>query len=526
MTALIISLSFSFLAASLLVLQSYKLLQIYQLSSQRTSGVFDWLKRTKFEYLLRYFSLAFFQFLCMFIFIMAFNTSWARFLGFLLYITLGIFFVVVERKKKQKTPLVLTKRVIRQIVMLFLLFFGFCFVSVYFTINQFISYGLISIVSAIIPLVVMLSHTLLLPFEILVGKYYKAKAKRRLQNGIVVVGITGSYGKTSSKNILAAMLSKKYNVAVSPASYNTPMGLTKFINSGLFGKEILIAEMGARHRGDISELCQLLQPDYGIITITGNQHLATFGTSSEIVQTKIELAEGVKKFTIVNSDDERLMTALAEKNSKRANKLQLLYSGKGGADVVYSEVELSCEGTSFKLRIGENEATISTPLLGRHIPELFAQCSLLAFKLGITLQEISAAAKELLPTPHRLQLIKTPFGAVIDDAYNSNPRGARNALEVLSLFEGERVVITPGFVELGRVEQEENFLLGKEIGKIGAVLISVNNQKIVEGAKEGGSEETRAILAKDLEEAVKIFQDNFLQNATVLFLNDLPDNYK
>ncbi|MCL2675186.1 MAG: UDP-N-acetylmuramoyl-tripeptide--D-alanyl-D-alanine ligase [Firmicutes bacterium] len=534
MEKLIITLTLSGASAALLTLCSLKMLQMYQLSSYRAGGFFKWLARSKGDYAIRYFALAFFQFVSLIIFNFSFSRSplpYLTYLGLILYVALGVMFVVLQKKQKQKTPLKFTSRIIRQIILLAVVYCGLCFTAVYFVFDYALGYALLGVMAFLIPLCVTFTHFLALPVEILINRHYFIKARRRLSAGMIKIGITGSYGKTTAKNILCTFLSKKYKVVGTPASINTPMGICKLVNGGgLTDCEIFVAEMGARRRGDIKTLCKLVNPDHGIITAVGSQHLETFKTIEAVTVTKLELARGAKGFVVVNSGDNRLcegVLALLDEigGEGKTEKERFLYAGIGGTDARFEDVALGAEGTQFTLVIGDEGVEITTPLLSRHVPPLIASCALLAHKLGVSLTDIQAAAVELQPVPHRLQLIKTGANIVIDDAYNSNPEGAKDALEVLGCFAGAKLVITPGFVELGAEEAGENLKLGGNIAKTADFLISVNNAEVFRGAAEAGMDPDCCFVEKSLDGAMERLAALKLERATVLFLNDLPDNY-
>lgn len=520
MEQLIIMLSICAISSIMLLLLSLKMLQVYQLSSYQISGFFRWIIRTKGDYLVRYFALAFFQFISLLFFNLSFSASYLKYIGMVFYIALAIYFFVLEVKSPKKTPLKITKRIVRQFLALIIFYFGLSFVAIYFTKNLPIGYTLLAIITFLIPVCATLSHFLLLPIEKIINSYYFKKAARAVRGDIIKIGITGSYGKTSAKNILAAFLSGKYKVLSSPSSHNTPMGLAKLINSGIKGYDIIIAEMGARHVGEIKELCDLIPPDYGIITGVGSQHLETFGSLENIINTKLELAFETKKFVVLNSDDTKLMSAAANYKNIKA-----LYAGSAGADAAFCEPKISAEGTTFTLMIRDEKVEISTKLLGRHTPQLMTMCALLAYKLGVTLQDIKEAAEKIEPIPHRLQLIKTEHATIIDDAYNSNPIGAKNALEVLSKFEGIKVVITPGFIELGKQQEKENFKLGENIALSADYLFAVSNQTISDGALKAGMNPDKVFVVDSLNSAMEKLKILKLDNPIILFLNDLPDIY-
>jgi len=520
---LIISLSFSAAAAILLTLCSLKILQILQLSTYKPKGIFAWLKRTKLDYLKRFLFLAFFSFITAFLFIFSFpNESsaydWVRYFAFAFFIVIAIFFIYLQSKQKQKTRLVYTKRILRMIVILPILYFLINFALIYFLFNTPIEYSLFAITPLFIPFIVILAYYIMLPIETLIAKFHFNKAKKKLDENkhLIKIGISGSYGKTTAKNILAVLLSEKYRVLSSPKSFNTPMGLSRIINENDLSRfDVFIAEMGAKRVGETEELCEFIRPKFGIVAKTGPQHLETFLTLDNAVNTELSLAKRVEELVVLNNADELIMQRI-----EGIDKAVFL-----GIDASYSNLEITENGTQFDFVIGDESIRINTKLLGRHIGEVFSQAALLAFKMGVSLDDIGRLAGEIIPVKHRLELIKTPNGVVLDDAYNSNPEGAKNALEILSCFDGTRVVITPGFIELGDIENEENFRLGQQIAATADYAMIVKNEHIYKGASEAGMNEEKIIKVVSLDAAIEELKKLGLDKQAVLFLNDLPDNY-
>ncbi len=501
----------SLISGWLLTLISLKPIQMLQLSSYRASAFSGWLKRTKYDYIVRYFALAFFCFTSMFVYVMCFGTSKVYYLGYIFFALLCLYFLFATLKGKQKTPLKFTRRVIRLIIVDFILLSALSFALIYFTKDTFFMYSLTGILPLLCPFVLLFSHFIILPLEKAIGALFIGKAVKKL-NALspIIIGITGSYGKTTVKNILAAFLSTKYKVFVSPMSYNTPMGLSKCINESYNGEEIFIAEMGARYVGDITYLKRIFKPQYAILTAIGNQHLETFGSKDNIIKEKTALIRDVK-FAVANGDNEEIV-----QNAQGA----ALCGSSGKA--VYSMVRTSIDGTDFVLTIGGESEEIHTKLVGEHVPVSITMSALMANKLGVSLKDISRAAKELPYVKHRLEVIKNGGITILDDSYNSNPSGAESALNILSSFEGTKVIITPGFVELGSESEESLKALGKKIASICdyAFLVGANAQAI----KSGMGEYENAVIVSSLDEAMEELKKIELPLA-VLFENDLPDNY-
>ena len=521
------------LAAAVLTGASYKMFQILQLSSYRIRGVWSWFKTTKFDYLVRYFALSFLSFVGMAVYLACFSVFWwAYYLGVVIFLGFSILFIVISTKSNQKTPLKLTARIWRltavalvlyALTMLSLLILG--------TAIPVLDYALSAAAAFFIPLVAALAHFILLPIEKLIQCFYKKKTIKLLlaQPELIKIGITGSFGKTTAKNILAKMLSKKYKVLSTPASYNTPMGICKSVNGALTPDiEVFIAEMGARNLGDIAELCSLVNPSIGIITGVGNQHLETFGSKENIWSGKYELIESLEK-----NDGSAFLcgdNAAAVKMFEHCSGQKTLTGVKGqpGASIVYSKAESGRDGTKLVLEANGESVLVSTVLLGKHIAGLITLCASVALSLGVGLSDIAAAVADIKPVKHRLELIDRGDTVIIDDAYNSNFDGAKNALEILSGFSGVRIVVTPGLVELGTEEEQANSDLGKEIARCAdyAVLDSSRGVWIKKGCLSGGMAEDKIILTADLNEAMEKIADISGKQKVILFENDLPDNLK
>jgi len=502
------------------VLACYKTIQILQLESYRIKGFFNYLYRTSYDLLARYFAYAFFAFTSMLVYIMCLSTEkYISLIGYAFYILISVVFVIAITKEKKKTPLKFTSRVKRLYVLSTIFILALSFVSVYFSFDTIFKYVFCGLLPLFIIPIVLLSQIILLPIENAINNNYKKQAQRKLNEyNTVCIGITGSYGKTTAKNILFAMLSKKFDVFASPKSYNTPMGLARTINNDLKPNQIFIAEMGARYVGDIAELVQMLNPKYGVITSIGCQHIQSFGSMENIVKTKFEIAD-INGKLFINGDDELLV----EKAKTLLNK-EVICSGQQGT-VKYDNVKYDAEGISFVLIMPDGEYEVSTSLIGEYIPSTIALMASVAHKLGVESEMIVQAITELKPVEHRLQLIKNERAIVIDDAYNANPEGAKAALNALNRFDGTKVIITPGLVELGNKQDEINKDFGNSIANVCdyALVVGVNSKAIMAGIKQA-NKNTKAYKFDFLHQAMAFYSKLDIQNPVVLFENDLPDN--
>lgn len=382
--------------------------------------------------------------------------------------------------------------------------------------------------------VVMLADLFMMPIEKLINKRYYNDAKRIIgsMHDLQVVGITGSFGKTSTKHYLYAILSEKYDTLMTPGSYNTTMGVIRTIRESMKPyNEVFICEMGAKQKGDIKEICDLVHPDCGIITAVGPMHLETFKSIENVCATKFELADSIPDtgFVLINNDFE----AAAKRPVENTQSIRYAVTNTAGADYIAKDITYDANGTSFTIE-GPNgfQLSLYSHLIGEcNISNLLA-ASVMALKLGVEPEVIKTAVARIEQVEHRLSVKRTPGGVtIIDDAFNSNPEGSRMALEALGNFSsGRRIVVTPGMIELGDKQEELNAVLGEHIGKNADVAIIVGNYNrdaIIEGIRRiEGFEEDRIIIADTFNDAQKELGKILKAGDIVLYENDLPDTFK
>lgn len=351
-------------------------------------------------------------------------------------------------------------------------------------------------------------------YEVPHNKKFVKRAKQKLSaSHIKVIGITGSYGKTSTKQILYSILSKKFNVLATPRSHNTPLGIALSINNNELEKfDVFIAEMGARNVGDIAELCDICPPDYSVITGICPQHLESFGSQENIVKAKGEILLSTKEKAVLASDCFALFDAYPCKKIKCS---------------CVSGIACGKEGSTFNLTLGDTSVPAKTKLLGRHAVDNIALAAEVAFELGMTATEIAEAVESLEFIEHRLQLIEANGVNILDDGYNSNVKGAAAAIEVLKYFEGSKIVITPGLVELGILEESENRALGEKLAGLDKIILVGDTlvQPVKEGYLAAGGDAEKIEVVLTLDKAQEKLKTLIKPGDTVLFLNDLPDIY-
>jgi UDP-N-acetylmuramoyl-tripeptide--D-alanyl-D-alanine ligase len=452
-------------------------------------------------------------------------------------------FGVQKNTQPVKKPLVFTQRATRLfrtnilLNILILLVPAILFLSTSGGLTISISVVILVLISAILykvqALIMYISTIIMKPIEdkINMGFYVAAQEKVKAREDLRVVGITGSFGKTSTKFIVEAILSQKFNVLNTPESYNTPMGLSKVINNELDDDhEVFIAELGAKEIGEIREVAQLVQPKIGVLTNIGPTHMETFKNIENIMKTKYELIEELPTdgIAIFNYDNEYIKK-LADKTFKEKILYGLEDTDK--LNIYADNIVVSEFGSSFTLKDDQgNSVECTTKLLGKHnISNLLAGASV-ARALGLSFEEISKGIAKVEPVEHRLNIINSGSGViVIDDAFNSNPIGSKAALEVISQFkEGKKIIVTPGMIELGDMEEAANREFGVNIGKVCDYVILVGEKRtkpIYEGLMETNYNNDNIFIVSNLDEATAIIGKIANPKDVVLFENDLPDNY-
>ena len=440
-----------------------------------------------------------------------------------LFIVATVVLAYIDFRAPAKKPLVMTKRARRLYAALALLALLSCALVSFIGLPPYIMY-------AAVAYLVYAAEYVEEPVEKRINMGYFTAARQKLaeRDDLIKIGITGSYGKTSTKFALRDILSVKYNVLATPSSFNTPMGVSTIINNKLKREhQVFIAEMGARHVGDIKEMCELVHPKYSVLTSIGEQHLETFGSITNIVNTKNEIMEalppdGVGFFASDGEYCDRLYAKLERE------KYRVAFDPLRKPYMLIGEIEVDTQGSRFTLTCADGtHVRCRTQLLGRHSIQNIALAASVAHRLGLTMEEIARGIRKIAPVEHRLQLIPGPV-TVIDDAFNSNPAGSREALNVLGGFEGRRFIVTPGMVEQGEREDSLNFAFGTQMhGKVDiAILVGPKHTRpIYEGMVEAGFDEDKIYVVQNLNEATDRLRELGRPGDVVLFENDLPDNY-
>lgn len=448
-------------------------------------------------------------------------------------VCLIILLIEIKENKNADTKIKLkvTARVKRLIFTNVVLFALLC-VGLYFVKNVNIIYLCLFLYDMILNFVIMISIIINKPAEKMVYLSYKTKAVNKLKamNNLKVIGITGSYGKTSSKNILSDILNVKYNALPSPRNFNTPYGLIITVNNHLDKfDDILIAEMGAYKVGEIKDLCDLVKPKYGILTKIGTAHIEIFGSQENIQKGKFELIESLPHdgIGVLNGDDE------LQVNYKLKNDCKIVWIGidNKDVDVRATDIKTSNKGTTFNVifKGDKKKYEFTTRLLGyNNIYNILASLAL-SKEFGLSVDQMKKAVLGVKSVEHRLELRPAGNLTYIDDSYNSNPVGSKMALEVLKDMPGLRIVMTPGMVELGDKSYELNKKFGTYMKDSCDVVILVGEKitkPIKDGLKEVKFNDKNIYVVKSTKEAFALVKS--LSNGKesyCLIENDLPDIY-
>lgn len=368
------------------------------------------------------------------------------------------------------------------------------------------------------------------PVEKHINKGYYDDAARILASmpELKVIGITGSYGKTSTKHYLNRILSEQFNVLMTPGSYNTTLGVIRTVREMMQPyTEIFICEMGAKNIGDIKEICDLVHPYAGIVTAVGEQHLESFKTIENVQRTKFELIDSLPADGVAFVNDDFPYVA-----SRRVDNVEChRYTIGGEAEYRATEIRYSESGTEFDFVYPGGMIHFTTRLLGEfNISNLLPAIGM-ALWLGMPVEKVRYAVAKVEQVEHRLSMRRVPGGInIIDDAFNSNPDGSRMALDVLrSMTRGKRIVITPGMIELGDKQYEYNEIFGRRIAVSVDVAIIVgeyNRDAILSGLRAAGMPEEHVHAVNTFAEAQRALARIAAPGDTVLYENDLPDTFK
>ncbi|MCR4634529.1 MAG: UDP-N-acetylmuramoyl-tripeptide--D-alanyl-D-alanine ligase [Erysipelotrichaceae bacterium] len=441
-----------------------------------------------------------------------------------LSLAFAVYMIYQETKKVYIKDLVVTARVKRQIVVM-------CILLVLF-----ILLGRILPADVLAVMIIILSYLLIypmalitLPIEEAIKNRYEDEARKILAEDkrLIKIGITGSYGKTSTKNIINDIIAENKMTLITPASYNTPMGITRTIRELLKPiHEVFVCEMGADKVGDISYLMDFVRPKYGVVTSIGPQHLNTFHSLDNIIREKMQEIEllPLDGVGFINLDNEYI----ASYPIKNRCKVVSVGIENENADLRARNIVYSKEGSEFDVTVDGQDCHFRTSLLGKHNITNILLGIAIARELGIDLKQIARNVSNIRQVEHRLEVKKINGLTFIDDAFNSNPVGSKMALDVLSMMPQRRVIVTPGMIDLGEKEDEINYSFGEYmLNKADLVILVGEKQtkKILQGLLDSGFPEEDILVVKTVREAFDYIYGNLTYSDTILLENDLPDAF-
>lgn len=387
------------------------------------------------------------------------------------------------------------------------------------------------ITAQLTPLALMLATVILAPAEKRVQEYYYADARRILAEiDPFIIGITGSYGKTGAKAALGDLLTETLGSTFWPKkSINTVMGITRAIRETMRPHhKYAVIEMGAYNIGSIKRLCDFTPPKAALVTAVGIMHLERFGSPENVYRAKSEIAQALPDDGIlVCNGDSPNARRMAKEHRKATTLLYGLDLSNGPLDCFATDISYTEGGTSFTIHYGGNRFPGKTPLLGRPALSNALGALTMACALGAEPAFAVACLGNLPPVDNRLVLDKGSKVSYLRDAYNSNPTGFEAALEVLKALPAtRRVLITPGMIELGDMQFDENKRLAMMAAGVCDIVFIVghtNRDALLSGLTEGGLPRTKILLFDTRDEAFKVLGEQSAQGDLVLIENDLGD---
>ena len=381
------------------------------------------------------------------------------------------------------------------------------------------------------PLLLVAANATLQPYEASTQQWYEADARRRVAEvNPTIIGITGSYGKSSAKAMLAHVLRFHGPSLAASGSINTLMGVTRHIRENLVpGHEFMVVEMGAFKTGSIQRLCELTPPSAALITAVGDMHLERFGSLENIVQAKGELARALPPggLLVVNADSPGALRI-----GKAAEPQRVLLYGETSGEALATRLEnvtFTKSGTAFMLRTPAKAYEAFTPIFGRPIILNLTGVFTLATALGVDPELAVAAFRTLKPVSNRLEVVEERGITWIRDAYNSNQFGFRAALEVAAALPAERrILVTPGVIELGPEQARVNKALSSEAAVVcdKTLVVSNTNRAAFQAGHAAAGLSERLVTVRGRAEAFKWLETNTKPGDLVILENDLPDLYE
>lgn len=442
--------------------------------------------------------------------------------------------ILTTARKRYKKPLVMTRRAWRILIVGLILSYGLTVAAWFVTRNPVTTCAVELAIVIASPLITLLSNWILKPVEKAINRRYYNEARDILASmpQLRVIGITGSYGKTSTKHYLHRILSEQFDTLMTPGSFNTTMGVIRTVREYLKPyNEVFIVEMGAKQPGDIKEICDLVHPSIGIVTAVGEQHLESFKSIENVQRTKFELVDSLPADGLAVLNDDFPYIASRPVDNVPAKRYAI--NATDGAGYTVTDIEYAADGTRFTINApGGHKLALHTHLVGECNVSNLAGAAIVAMYLGVPDSKIQYAVEKIEQVEHRLNIKRTPARiTIIDDAFNSNPDGSRMAVDVLSRMKGgKRIIITPGMIELGAKQYEYNRRLGFQIATNvdHAIIVGqYNRQALCDGIDDAEGVGGAIVHTVDtFAQAQQLLASIATAGDTVLYENDLPDTFK
>ncbi len=382
------------------------------------------------------------------------------------------------------------------------------------------------------PLIVSLIVLLVQPFFVMVRNRILEKARQKMgkHENLTVIAITGSYGKTTTKEFLNTILSPKFNVLATPEHRNSEIGIAQTILQDLRPEhKIFIVEMGAYNKGGIKLLCDMVKPDMGIVTGVNEQHLATFGSLENLLSAEggQELAAKLPKHGILVVNGDNKYCADLYKNFKGNKRIYTSRAGALDADLWGEQIEVKKESLDF-ITISRQKQTahFQVRVLGAHNIQNLLGAATVAKELGMSLEEISVAAKKITQAQAGITLASGAHGiSIIDSSYSSNPDGVAADLDYLSVFSGKKVVVMPCLIELGGASATIHEQLGKKMAQVCDLAVITTKDKfeqLATGFMSQGKSQHKILLCENSQEIFTIITTMCKQSDAVLLEGRVP----
>lgn len=353
------------------------------------------------------------------------------------------------------------------------------------------------------------------------GQILSAAHQKFSNSPAIKIAVAGSYGKTTMKDVLATVIAKGKKVAVSPGNLNTPLGLAEFAKALNGEEEVIVLEFGESHPGDITELCKLTLPNYGIITGINEAHLSTMGSLASAGDTVFELADWLGPDHIIGNGDNNEV-------KRRASKKMQLYGINGVGKWKTNDIVADLSGTRFSLKKGTKKVKVDTMLLGQH--QVGPLCAVVdvADALGLSVKQIESGLSDTKAFEHRFQKLDLHGAVIIDDTYNGNIDGMKAGIDFAKSVTAERkIYVTPGLVDTASQKARLHKDIGKRASGVFDVVVLMKNSNapfIKQGLEKGRFKGE----LKEIDDPLGFYQnlESFVAKGDLVLLqNDLTDNY-